>query len=65
MSSIIRSMVADIDKGVFEFEDYGDIHSVGSLLKKFFQDLQDPLIPSEWAWHLHRGCGQIPLLLPR
>ena len=50
MSSMIKNIVADIDKGQFEFEDYGDIHTIGSLLKKFFQDLQDPLIPSQWAW---------------
>ena len=45
--SIIRSMVADIDRGQFEFEEYGDIHTIGSLLKKFFQDLPDALIPGE------------------
>ena len=45
--SIIRNMVAEIDKGQFEFEDYGDIHTIGSLLKKFFQELTDSLIPGE------------------
>ena len=59
--SIIKNMVADIDKGQFECEDYGDIHTIGSLLKKFFQDLQDPLIPSEWVWPVARGCGQLPV----
>ena len=63
MSSIIKSMVTDIDKGQFECEDYGDIHTIGSLLKKFFQDLQDPLIPSEWAWLCVKGCGKIPRCL--
>ena len=46
-ASIIRNMVAEIDKGQFEFEEFGDIHTLGSLLKKFFQDLQDALIPGE------------------
>lgn len=45
-------MVAEIDKGQFEFEDYGDIHTIGSLLKKFFQELTDSLIPGE-------GCGGV------
>ena len=39
--------MAEIDKGQFEFEEFGDIHTLGSLLKKFFQDLQDALIPGE------------------
>ena len=46
-ASIIKNMVMEIDKGHFEFEEFGDIHTIGSLLKKFFQDLQDALIPGE------------------
>jgi hypothetical protein len=46
-SSAIKGLVASMNKGQFETGDYGDIHTIGSLLKKFFQDLQDPLIPSD------------------
>ena len=38
-------MSAEMDKGNYEFSDYGDIHTVGSLLKKFFKELPDPAIP--------------------
>ena len=43
--NLIKSMSAEMDKGIYEFSDYGDIHTVGSLLKKFFKDLPDPAIP--------------------
>ena len=38
----------DIDKGNYSQLDggYDDIHTIGSLLKKFLKDLPDPLIPS-------------------
>ena len=45
---MINNMSAEMDKGNYGFElpDYGqDIHAVGSLLKKFFKELPDPLIP--------------------
>ena len=45
--SVIKNMVMEIDKGQFEFEEYGDIHTIGSLLKKFFLELPDTLIPGE------------------
>ena len=34
-----------MDKGNYEFPEDGDIHTVGSLLKKFFKELPDPAIP--------------------
>ena len=49
--SLIKSLVAEIDKGQFEFEEYGDIHTIGSLLKKFFQELPDALIPGQYCPH--------------
>lgn len=43
--NLIKSMSAEMDKGNYEFSEYGDIHTVGSLLKKFFKELPDPAIP--------------------
>ena len=34
-----------MDKGNYEVSEYGDIHTVGSLLKKFFKELPDPAVP--------------------
>ena len=38
-------MSVEMDKGNYEFSEYGDIHTVGSLLKKFFKELPDPAVP--------------------
>lgn len=45
---MINNISAQMDKGNYDFDisDYGqDIHTVGSLLKKYFKELPDPLIP--------------------
>ena len=42
---MINNMSAQMDKGNYDFDisDYGqDIHTVGSLLKKYFKELPDP-----------------------
>ena len=44
--NLIKSMSAEMDKGNYDFSDYGDIHTVGSLLKKFFKELPDPAVPA-------------------
>lgn len=42
----INKMSAQMDKGNYVFENgEDDIHNVTSLLKKFFKELPDPLIP--------------------
>ena len=38
-------MSVEMDKGNYEFSEYGDIHTIGSLLKKFFKELPDPAVP--------------------
>ena len=46
---MINTMSTRMDKGNYTLDssEYGhDIHTVGSLLKKFFMELPDPLIPS-------------------
>lgn len=46
---MINNMSAQMDRGNYEFDiaDYGqDVHAVGSLLKKFFKELPDSLVPN-------------------
>jgi len=48
MHAMINQMGGQMDKGhyMFDYGDYGhDVHTVGSLLKKFLKELPDPLIP--------------------
>ena len=47
MAALIKNMSMEMDKGNYNFTDYGDIHTIGSLLKKFFKELPDSLIPAE------------------
>lgn len=35
-----------MDKGNYNFTDYGGIHTIAGLLKKFFKELPDSLIPA-------------------
>ncbi|KAL5497395.1 hypothetical protein EMCRGX_G013860 [Ephydatia muelleri] len=51
--ALINSLSMDIDKGNYSQLDsgYDDIHTIGSLLKKFLKDLPDPLIPSNLYVH--------------
>jgi hypothetical protein len=44
-------MSAEMDKGNYDFSDYGDIHTIGSLLKKFFKELPDPAVPAHLYDH--------------
>lgn len=59
---MINNMSAQMDKGNYGFDlpDYGqDIHTVGSLLKKFFKELPDPLIPDSMHDNF-LACARIP-----
>ena len=47
MAALIKTMSMEMDKGNYNFTDYGDIHTISSLLKKFFRELPDSLIPAE------------------
>ncbi len=46
---MINSISGQMDRGVYSLDfnnDYGqDIHTVASLLKKFFKELPDPMFP--------------------
>ena len=46
MSTTIKAMSAEMDKGVYSFDEDEDIHIIGSLLKKFLKELPDAVIPA-------------------
>lgn len=59
--AMINQMSSQMDKGhyLFEYSDYGqDIHTAASLLKKFFKELPDPLIPDNMYAHF-LACARL------
>jgi len=48
--SIVNKLMAELNKGNYHHdfgsEQWGDVHNFTSLLKAFFNDLPDPIIPS-------------------
>ena len=41
----MRALSVEMDKGNYNHTDYGEVHIISSLLKKFLKELPDPLIP--------------------
>lgn len=48
--SIVNKLMAELNRGNYHHdfgsEQWGDVHNFTSLLKAFFNDLPDPIIPS-------------------
>ena len=43
--TVTTSLSVELDKGNYDLPDTSDIHTITSLLKKFFKELPDPLVP--------------------